>query len=350
MNQVQGRFVYGYIPALRQPMEGDHDLKQALATLALVHAARFTGDNRQVAVASQAILALLSVTKVETTEPNCRYPVRSSLYCNRVGFAAILALCIYDLPGADEKLIAEAERLSAFLQKHIRADGSIHYTDSPNDKPTQIDPDGINEYPGYALQALAAGHRVKPAAWKAEALRKGLEYYRALFRTNPHPMLAATLTPAFTEFNSQARSPDAIAAVFEINDWLIQLQYPSTDPRHPRWVGGFRGWSNCQPVETAPGYECGAYLQSLACAYRLTRQGPDLAREARYKPAVLDAVQFVSGLQYVEANTRHFENSFRANTLIGGFYLSPVDGNLRIDATGAAVLGMLQFLSSGAER
>ena len=65
---------------------------------------------------------------------------------------------------------------------------------------------------------------------------------------------------------------------------------------------------------------------------------------------MLDATQFLCGLQYVEANTRHFENIFRANTLIGGFHLSPLDGNLHIDSTGIAVTGLLQFLSSGAEK
>jgi hypothetical protein len=35
--------------------------------------------------------------------------------------------------------------------------------------------------------------------------------------------------------------------------------------------------------------------------------------------------------------------------LIGGFYLSPADGNLRIDATGTALSGVLGFLASGAE-
>ena len=61
-------------------------------------------------------------------------------------------------------------------------------------------------------------------------------------------------------------------------------------------------------------------------------------------------MQFLAGLQYTEGNTRHFENGFRANTLIGGFYLSPTDGNLRIDSTATAVRGLLRFLSCGAEK
>lgn len=350
MNQPQGRFQFGYRPALRQQMEGDHDLKQARAALALAQAARFNGDERQAAVASQAILALLAVTKIDPADPKCRMPVVSSMTCNRVGFAAILALGIYELPGIDERLLAEAERLCEFLRKQLRVDGSIHYIDSLTDLPTKIDPSGVNEYPGAALHALAVSNRVTPAAWKADAVKKGMEHYRAWFKANPHPMLVATLTPAFAELSLQTKANDAAALVFEMNDWLAGLQYPAGDPRHPAWAGGFKSLADGHPADTEPGCECGAYLHSLACAYHLTRLNPDNARAARYKQTLVDAVQFLAGLQYTEANTRHFENGFRANVLLGGFYLSPTDGNLRIDSTALALSGLLRFLASGAEK
>ena len=77
------------------------------------------------------------------------------------------------------------------------------------------------------------------------------------------------------------------------------------------------------------------------------RTWPDAAK---YKAADIGrACSSFAGLQYLEANTRHFENTFRANMLIGGFHLSPTDGNLRIDATATAVTGLLRFLASGAE-
>lgn len=350
MNQPQGRFLYGYLPSVRRPMDGDHDLKQAHAALALAQSAKFCGDDRQAAVAGQAILTLLAVTRPDPADPNCRVPVRSSLTCNRVGFAAVLALAIYELPGADEKLIAEAEKLCAFIHKQLRSDGSVHYTDGPTDVPTQVDPGGVNEYPGLALHAIAVGNRLRPAPWKPEAVRKGMGHYRAWFKAHPHPMLAATLTPAFAELFLQTNTPEIAATVFELNDWLVSLQYTATDPRNPQWAGGFKDWANGHPVDAMPGCECGPYLQSLACACRLTRQTADVTRFGRYRQAATDAMQFLGGLQYAEANTRHFENAFRANMLIGGFHLSPVDGNLRIDATARAITGTLGYLGSGAER
>src|SRR4051812_6658633 len=43
-NRPDGRFVYGYLPALHKPLEGDHYLRQVGAAFALARASRYTGD------------------------------------------------------------------------------------------------------------------------------------------------------------------------------------------------------------------------------------------------------------------------------------------------------------------
>lgn len=351
MHQPQGRFLYGYNPALRQPLPGDHDLRQARGALALARVARFTGDERHAALASQSILTLLAATRADTADPNCRIPVHSSLVCNRVGYAAAVALAIYELPNPDAGLVARAEQLCEFLHKQCKPDGSVHYTDGQTEDSSKVDPDGANEYPGMALHAIMAGNAVRPAAWKVEVAMKGVGFYRAVFRSRPHPLLATTLTPACAELYQQAKIADAAVAAYEMNDWLCGLQIPGTDPRTPQWAGGFRAViDGKQQADVAPGVETGLYIQSLAYACQLTRLTPDPARYAKYKAAVNEAARFLTGMQYLEANTRHFETSFRANMLIGAFYLSPTDGNLRIDATANAVTGLVRFLGSGAEK
>src|SRR5688572_18816420 len=57
-NKPDGRFVYGFLPALRLPMEGDNFQSQAGATFALARAARYFQDERATAVARQALLTL----------------------------------------------------------------------------------------------------------------------------------------------------------------------------------------------------------------------------------------------------------------------------------------------------
>lgn len=350
MHQSHGRFLHGYNPALRQPMPGDHDLKQTQCALAMAQAAKFSGDKQQAVQARQTILVLLASAPVSQTDTTIRTPVQVSLVCNRVGFAAILAMAIYELPGADEQLLTDAERLCEFLRRQLRTDGSVHYTDGANDVPTQADPAGLNEYPGLALQALAVSNRQRPAEWKKDAVKRGVSHYAGLFRTRPHPLLAASLTPAATELYLQTKFPEMASAVFEMNDWLCAIQIASTDPRTPQWAGGFRTVVNGQATADPPGAaETGMYVQSLACAYQLSRATADLTREGKYRPTLGAAVEFLCGSQFSEANTRHFENTFRANMLIGGFHLSSTDGHLRTDATACAVTGLLRFLSSGAE-
>lgn len=345
-HQSHGRFSYAYNPALRQEMPGDHDIRQAQAALAMAQAAKFAGDAKQAAVASQTVLTLLASTKVAPNEPNCRVPVAPSVVCNRVGFAAALALAIYELPKPDEKLLDDAERLCEFLRRSLRADGAVHYTDGPTDAPALVDPNGLNEHPGVALQALAASNRVRPAGWKKDAVARGVSHYAAHFRAKPHPLLAATVAPAACELYAQTKQPELVSAVFEMTDWLCTLQIAPTDARSPQWAGGFRapGATAIDPLSTA---KTGLFLNALASAYSLTRATADLTREAKYRTAAADAAQYLCASQFLETNTRHFDNAFRASALIGAFYLSPTDGNLRIDATGCAVSGLLRYLTVG---
>jgi hypothetical protein len=350
MHQPHGRFLHGYNPTLRQPINGEHDLLQSQSALAMAQAAKFSGDKQQAVIARQAILTLLSATKISPTDPNCRVPMQVSFLCNRVGFAAILALAIYELPNAEDKLIEEAERLCAFIRSQLRNDGSVDYTDSPNNTAPQTDTAGMNEFPGFALHALAVSNRVWPAEWKKDAVKHGVAYYLTAFRAKPHPMMVATLTPAACELYLQTKLNEAATAALEMNDWLCSLQIGTTDPRNPQWAGGFRTVVNGQTTNDPPTAALtGLYVQSLACAYQLTRLTGDITREAKYLPALQSAVNFLCGLQFLEVNTRHFENTFRANMLIGAFYISPTDGNLRTDAAACATTGLLRFLSCGAE-
>jgi hypothetical protein len=350
MNQSHGRFIAGFNPALRQPLPRDHDLHQARAALAMAQLAKFMGDERHAAIASQSILTLCAATKVDAADPTCRTPVHSSLVCNRVGFAATLVLAIHSLPAPDATLLTQAEQLTQFLHKQCLTDGSIHYTDGVADNSIEVDPAGLNEYPGIALQAIIVSHRLKPATWKMEAVKKGVAYYQNLCQSRPHPLLAATLTPAAAELYLQARSNDAANCVFELNDILGRCQIQSNDTRTPQNAGGFRTSTSLQNADQPSGPETGFYLQSLACARQIARLTGDIERHAKYRSMSMSACNYLTELQYVETNTRHYENAFRANMLIGAFHLTPTDGTIRIDASATAVTGLLQFLAASVDR
>src|SRR5436305_1606333 len=58
-NKPDGRFYYGFLPALFVPLDGDNYIHQAAAIGALARAARYLGDDGATALARQGLLTLL---------------------------------------------------------------------------------------------------------------------------------------------------------------------------------------------------------------------------------------------------------------------------------------------------
>jgi hypothetical protein len=336
MNQANGRFFPGLNPATRSPLDADHDLRQALATVALADAARFTGDDRLTARAVQSVMSLLTLTKPDLG-PGCRVPTMPGERCNPVAFAATVALAVYKLPTADPALASSADQLCGFLRKQCQPNGAIG-GDEKSDAESQL------LAPGLAIQALTANLRAKPEAATRDCLTRAVAFYRTAFKTQPHPLLAAGLLPGCVEFALVAgKNPTATAFAFELADWLCQCQYTRGDSTNPAWAGGFKG---CGPT---PGSESAVVAGAMASAAKLTRHVPDLARFGKYRQAAIDGLTFARSLQFTDENADHFEANYRSRFLTGGVHLTPADGTVRIDATAALVTGQLMFLESGAE-
>src|SRR5262249_4257110 len=99
MNGPDGRFVHGYLPALKTPLEGDHYLHQVGAAFARARAARFTGEERYAARATQAVLLLLGDTTVQGKDAQAaRCTKFSPAAINRLASAGLLVAAINELP------------------------------------------------------------------------------------------------------------------------------------------------------------------------------------------------------------------------------------------------------------
>jgi hypothetical protein len=345
MNRIDGRFRYGYVPALGHDLEGDHYLRQVGAAFGLARAARFTGDKRYNVRATQAILALLDDTTVDDPKnPRIRYTTLPSPLVNRLGSAGLLVLAISELPSPQADLLDKAEQLCNYIRKQSQPDGSLSYADAGAEgKPGQEDSDGVNYYPGEALCALMASQRHRPAVWKTELARKAVAYYHPWWRKNKNMAFVPWQTAAYAEAYVATKEQAFADCVNEMNDWLCELQYTQTDQRHPEWRGGFRNGSDRAKVEAAPQIGSAVYVESLAEACRMARQAGDVKRFDRYSAAADECLRFLSLLQYTEGNSSHFDENYRKR-LIGGFFASHQDGNLRIDYTQHAVSAMVLYL------
>jgi len=242
-------------------------------------------------------------------------------------------------------LLKQSEELCNYVRKQQQADKSLCYTDNPGDGASVAEePDGVNHYPGEALYGLMLSQRYRPAGWKTDVVRKAAAYYRPWWRAHKNMPFVSWQTAAYTE--AYLRSKDAAFADYlnEMNDWICDLQFAPLDPRHPLWGGGFMGWSDGKASAAAPQVDSAAYAEGLAEACRVARQAGDVRRHQRYRDALERCLQFLTTLQYTEANTQHFADWYRP-ALLGGFYASHQDGNLRIDYTQHAVSALVQYLT-----
>jgi hypothetical protein len=341
-NGPDGRFGYGYIPALKTPMEGDHFLRQAGAAVALARAARFTGDPHHAARATQAIVALLGDTVVDEQDSQVRHTTFPNAAVNRLAAAGLLVLAIQELPEPAKDLLDKSEQMCNFIRKQQRADGSLAYADTA--KTEADDPDGVNYYPGEALYGLMRSQQRQPAAWKTELARRALAYYRPWWRQHKSMAFVPWHTAACTEAYLLTKEQTFAEFVYEMNDWLCGLQYERLEPRQVLWYGGFMGWSEGKAVESAPQVSSASYAEGLAEACRVTSAAGDLTRHRRYTDALERCLQFLTTLQYTESNTRHFAEWYRP-MLLGAFHASHQDGDLRIDYTQHAVCAMVQYMT-----
>jgi hypothetical protein len=345
-NGPDGRFTYGFVPALRTVLEGDHYLRQAGAAATLAKVARFTGDQRYAARATQAIVTLLADTALDSQDPQVRYTVFPPTSVNRLAAAGLLVLAIHELPDPDKDLLAKAEQLCNYIHKQQQADGSLNLTGTrEGGKASAVDAEAVNYYPGEALVGVIRSQHRSPAAWKIDYVRNALAFYKTWWRQHPSMTFVPWQTAAYTEAFLLTKEQPFADFVYEMNDWMVSLQYQGLDdPKQVYWSGGFKSWADGKAIETPPQVSSASYAEGLAQACQVARAIGDLNHYRTYAAALERCLTFLTTLQYTEANTRHFADWYRP-TLVGGFHASHQDGDLRIDFTQHAVNAMIGHLT-----
>ncbi|MGF1579548.1 MAG: hypothetical protein ACFCD0_09310 [Gemmataceae bacterium] len=345
-NRPSGQFLYGYVPSLRRPLEGDNYIHQVQAAFALARAAGFYGEKKQMAVARQAILTLLLETKKPHKTSALRYTIFANQSVNRLAAAAWLVLAINELPEPGADLLVQSEELCNFIRSQQLTDGSMCCTGSPRNAAGNANIPGNRVYAGQALYALGRSlrHRSGEAAsWKLDTIKKAFAYYRKSWQAKKTMEMVPWHSAAYGEACLRTKEQVYADWVYEMNDWICKLQYKQATAENLQWFGGFQGWSGKHPVFVDPTIHSAVYMEGLAQGARVARMTGDIQRHNQYRTAMFRCGQFLSLLQYKSANTTHFQPRFR-ELILGGYHASHQDGILRLDYTQEAVSGLVVYL------
>lgn len=339
-NKADGRFVYGFLPALRAPMEGDSYLDQVGACYALGRASKYFGDDRSAAVAKQALLTLLLETAVDPQNPQVRRTAASDDVLHRVASSGMLLTAIHAQPNPASDLLQSADQIAAHLERQLAPDGSFRWgTDDPS-LAKNLD----RQFSGIALLGIVRSHAQRPASWKLEALKKGRATYFAMWKKDPDLAMIPTHSAAYAEAFALTKDRAYADAVFEMNDWMLSLQYRDLDPRRRHWAGGFQTWRDGKAISAAPDIASAACAESLVEACRTARLAGDAQRLQRYREALESALAFLGTLQYGDSAVQHYAEWFRP-AILGGFHASNQDGNLRLDYAWHALSAQAGYLT-----
>jgi hypothetical protein len=101
-NKPDGRFVYGFQPALRVQLDGDNFQSQAGATLALARASRYFRDGRGSAIARQAALTLELETTLDPKDATIRFTAAPPNVVERLSSHGLLISALHELADADK--------------------------------------------------------------------------------------------------------------------------------------------------------------------------------------------------------------------------------------------------------
>jgi hypothetical protein len=337
--QPNGLFHQGLNVAVNQQVDVAHYLHQAEAAVAMAKVSRLTAHARYHAAAQQAMLTLLSSTKVDPQIAQLRYTVLPESSLNRLASAGLLMRLVHELPVPVDVRVKEAEGLAEFVRSQQQSDGLLQTSGTVQQVASQADP-MQRLYEGLALEGLAFSQNYASANWKTETLQKAVRGYSQ----QQLPLGAAPCyITCFAETYLRSKDQGCAVAVFNMADALCSAQC-APEPGRVGWAGGIL-LNTSKAGSIAPGAgETARAVCALCDAYRVAKLTGDATRAEKYKTCATAGVQFLTGLQYTGNGVEHFAEMFQPRVL-GAFRQAPGDAVIRLQDTAECVLAIATYLS-----
>ena len=301
--------------------DSENELRQWMATRALIAAAVREKS------ASAMVVARLNV------ESNLRrfyrdeddYGVIEAGGQVKLGAVALAALALREFPDAPPEWREKEERLERLVSFLWRNDGSFRTFL----RPTARAEENQNFYSGEAL--LYWGTRL--AETREESLQnrfnRSTAYYRAWHLRQRNPAFVPWHTMAIVAAWPRTREEPGAAWVFEMNDWLLQVQQPEGAPGHPDTAGRF--YAPSRDFGPPHASSTGVYLEGLCDAFKLAGLVGDEARAMAYAQAIRRGLRSARQLQFTEPVDWLGLTDRQRQQCQGAFRTTEYDNTIRCD-------------------
>ena len=326
-----GRMTYKYWPSNGRESQSNNMIRQWMATLALVRMGKHYRDADVLALAARNIrYNLASFYREAEGLGAIEYREKAKL-----GAIAIAALALAEHPDRSDFMDVEAALRRSVYQLWA-SDGSFR---------TFLKPEGRNDnqnfYPGEALLYLATLYRESGGPALLARLMKSVEHYRSWHLAARDPAFVPWHTMAYAEIWRLTRDPGLRDWIFEMNDWLLDIQQASLD--QPDIDGRF--YDPQRPHFGPPhASSTGVYLEGLIQAFRVARGTADAARAEAYRQAIVSGLRSLLQLEFKDSIDMYYVT--KRDRVRGGLRTTVYDNEIRVDNVQHGLLAVLKILAA----
>lgn len=247
---------------------------------------------------------------------------------NKLGVTALFALALAHHPQAERYEVLRNKLIKGILA--LQQPSGIFLTAFP----PAISVKAQDYFPGEALLALATHYDHHPSGEVLDAFHRAISFYRPYFQNNPTPAFVPWQVQAYALMAKKSKRKDYFEYVFELTDWLADMQLAPDNCPWPEMWGGVAAY-----LKGRAGVATASYLEGFADALELARLAGDTERTKHYEQVVRRATRFVMQLQ-VRPEEAYF--IFSPQDAVGGIRTTPALNLLRIDHVQHALIGLIK--------
>lgn len=341
--QPDGRMVYKYWPSRGSESSSNNMIRQWMATVCMDRIAKATDDQDFYARVKDNISYNLKQWYGEEDGLGLiEYQGKVKL-----GAIALAALAIVEHPQRAEFSAYEKGILKT-MDYLWDDDGSFTtFYKSPGFRDKHSN---ANFYPGEALVLWAALYDESKDAKLLKRFMDTFRFYRKWHLEGTSLVGKPNRNPAFIPWHTQAyytvwkstKNDELKDFVFEMNDWLLDVQQWESAKRFPDTLGRF--YDPTRPFGPPHASSTGVYLEGLIDAHQMAKMVGDTQRQENYRRAIVRGLRSIMQLTYMDDVDMYYVNN--KEKVYGGVRTTVYHNEIRVDNIQHNLMGILKIMDA----